>query len=140
MFNRVIAKGIDMVLVSALSFLGQVLWTPLGIVMAVLLCGLHDSFGSGQSVGKRIIGLRVIDDESGLPCTPRHSLLRNSPFMISVLLGSISSLWLLFVAVGAPLVILEIYLMLTVETGSRLGDILGHTTVVEQFQEKMAHR
>ena len=71
---------------------------------------LKDSLGQGQSLGKRIYGLRVVDAESGEPCTHRQSLVRN--------------LWLLIPFM--PMV--EVVRLAA--TGQRVGDDFGETRVI----------
>jgi hypothetical protein len=38
--------------------------------------------------------------------------------------------WLLVILLGIPLLLIEVYLMLTVPKGQRLGDVMGDTEVV----------
>jgi hypothetical protein len=35
------------------------------------------------------------------------------------------------ILIGLPLMIMEVYLMLTVGTGQRLGDVMGDTEVID---------
>ena len=39
--------------------------------------------------------------------------------------------WLILALIGVPLMLMEIYLMLSVETGHRLGDVMGDTEVIQ---------
>jgi hypothetical protein len=34
--------------------------------------------------------------------------------------------------IGLPLMVMEVYLMISVETGHRLGDVMGDTEVIEK--------
>lgn len=72
-------------------------------------CLFADSFGYGQSIGKRIIGIAVVDEKSGKPCTLGKSFVRN----ISLLL----------------LGVLDVVLIFGKER-KRLGDMLARTKVV----------
>ncbi len=135
LFNRLMAKAIDILLVVAIYFVGAAMWKPFGLFCALLFCATQDAMWVGQSVGKRIIGLRVIDDHRGLPCGLRHSFLRNLPFLIAIPLAAISWGWVFFLIVAVPLLALEAYLVIALESGTRLGDILGNTIVVEYLQE-----
>lgn len=63
----------------------------------------------GQSIGKKIVKLRVIQHSTGMPANPLHSILRNIPLAL---------LWWL-----EPFVVLQ-------KSKRRLGDLLGSTSVV----------
>ena len=130
-FNRLIAKAIDLLVVVAILFLGKALWQPAGILAAALLCAFQDAMGDGQSVGKRIMGLRVVDDRTGQACSYRLSAIRNVPFVLAVVFGAIPWLWLFLLLIAAPLMALEFFALLSIESGIRLGDVLGNTLVVE---------
>jgi len=135
LFNRFSAKAIDLVVVIAVFYLGRALWPPLGIFAAAALIAFKDGLGTGQSIGKRIIGLRVIDDPTGIACSFRGSLVRNFPFLLAVLLAATPWLWVLFIVVGLPLIALEVYLLCALDSGIRLGDVLGNTVVIEYLEE-----
>lgn len=131
LFNRLAAKSIDLLLVVAFYFIGTEIWGPVGVLGATFLCAIQDGLWAGQSVGKRIMGLQVIEDQLGLPCSISNSALRNAPFAVALPFFAISWFWLLFLIVGVPFIVLEIYLLVSLESGVRLGDILGNTLVVE---------
>ena len=134
-FNRLIAKGIDLLIVAAVFFLGKAVWLPLGVFCAAALCAFQDGMGVGQSVGKRIIGLRVIENQTGVSCSFQKSFLRNFSFMLAVIFAAVPVLWIFFILLSLPVIGLEIYLLFTLETGVRLGDVLGNTTVIEYLEE-----
>ncbi|MBI4403354.1 MAG: RDD family protein [Deltaproteobacteria bacterium] len=135
LFNRLYAKSIDILIIAALFFLGQALWTPLGILAAMTYSITQDAMGSGQSIGKRIIGLRVVDDQTSMPCTIQASCLRNLVFALGVLFGAVQWLWLLLILIVIPLIALETYLILSIDSGVRLGDVIANTLVVERMEE-----
>lgn len=130
-FSRIIAKGIDCLVVVAIFFLGKALWPLLGVGLAVLWCAFQDAMGEGQSVGKRIMGLRVMEGQSSQACGYGCSMLRNIPFVLAVVFGSSPLLWVLFVLVVVPLLAFELFVILSVDSGIRLGDVLGNTMVIE---------
>lgn len=134
-FNRVIAKAIDVLVIVAAYFLVSVLWRPLGIASAVLFCALGDAMGAGQSVGKRIVGMRVIEDSTGIPCSFQDSFLRNAPFALGVFFAAIPVFWVFAILVILPLCLFEVYLLLTLESGVRLGDVLGNTLVIDALEQ-----
>jgi len=135
LFNRLNAKAIDLVIVAALYFLGKTISPALGIIGATVFCALQDGFGVGQSIGKRIIGLRVIENGTGLSCSLRNSALRNLPFVFGILFTSTPLLWILLIMMTIPSVGLELYLLLTLDSGMRVGDVLGNTQVIEYVDE-----
>ena len=136
-FNRFAAKAIDLVILAAIYFIVKAFWFPLGGVAAALYAAVQDSFGMGQSVGKKIIGLRVIEDQSGLACSSYHSLLRNAPLVILLLFSQVPVLWAFTLFLTAPVLILEIYLVQMVDVGVRLGDVMGNTLVIEYMEERI---
>ncbi len=135
LFNRLNAKTIDLIIVTALYLLGKTISPALGIVGSAIFCALQDGFGVGQSIGKRIIGLRVVESGGGLPCSFRNSALRNLPFIFGILFTSTPFLWIFLILFTIPAVGLEIYLLLTLDSGMRVGDVLGNTQVVEYVDE-----
>ena len=130
--SRYIARAIDSLVITAIYLLLSVIGRPLAIVTAAFYAALQDSFGAGQSIGKRIIGLRVIDDATGLPCSFAASFFRNVPFLLWVVFGSIPTLWGFWVLLALPLVGFEVYLLFVLDSGTRLGDVLGNTRVSER--------
>jgi len=135
LFSRFVAKAIDLLVVVAIFFLGKAFLGSIGIGCAVLFSALQDGFGEGQSIGKRIIGLRVIDDSTGGPCTFLKSFVRNLPFTLALLPMAASFLWGLVSLVTLPLLALEAYLVAALDSGVRLGDVLGNTLVVEYAED-----
>ena len=71
--NRVIAKSIDFLIIAAL--LEIIPRAGYFIGLAYLLIG--DGLFEGRSLGKRLIGTRVILCETGKACSFRESIIRN---------------------------------------------------------------
>jgi uncharacterized RDD family membrane protein YckC len=131
--NRVIAKMIDILLV---LLAGAILPRPFGSLLGFFYSLTADgmNFGpfSGQSVGKKLMKLRVIHVQTRKPATLRDSLLRNTPVGVATFFAIIPLWgWLILGLIGVPLMIMEIYLMMSVETGHRLGDVMGDTEVID---------
>jgi uncharacterized RDD family membrane protein YckC len=108
--ERIGAYLIDAVLIAL------VIWVPFfGWVVAPLYLLTRDAlpFLQGQSVGKRLIGLRAVD-QNGAALTNNYqgSVLRNVLFIIPIM----------------PIV--ELIVMLADKDGLRLGDKLAQTRVV----------
>lgn len=131
--NRVVAKMIDILIVVAVA---AILPYPLGPLLGFLysLFGDGMSFGpfNGQSVGKKVMKLQVLNLIRKEPATYRDSALRNAPVGVATFFAIIPIWgWLILGLIGIPLMVMEIYLMLSVETGHRLGDVMGDTEVIE---------
>lgn len=131
--NRFVAKMIDIILfVSAAAILPYPLGPLVGFLYSLVADGLNVGQLEGQSVGKKIMKLRVINVHTKQPATVRESVLRNAPVGVATFFSIIPIWgWLILGLIGIPLMVMEIYLMLTVETGHRLGDVMGDTEVVE---------
>ncbi len=130
--QRAVAKGIDMLIVVLIAAL---VWYPIGPFLAIAYSLFSDGLNRwgfrGQSIGKRIVGLRVIRPD-GSPARWKDSVLRNLPAGIATFFAIIPLWgWVIFVLVGIPLAIVEIFLMLRLENETRLGDVMGDTRVVE---------
>lgn len=136
-FQRFSAKGIDIVVVVAIYFLGKALWLPFGSIAAAIFAAFQDSMGNGQSIGKKIIGLQVIDDATGMSCSASSSFLRNVPLVVSVLFAGVPVFWAFALFLSVPVLVLEAGLILTINCGVRLGDVMGNTLVIEYFEEAM---
>lgn len=134
--NRVIAKVMDLLLVMMVAAVVPYPFGPLsGFVYSLLADGMNFRPFQGQSVGKRLMRLRVIHARAGTPASLRESLLRNMPVGVATFFAIIPVWgWLILGMVGVPLMIMEIYLMLSVPTGHRLGDVMGDTEVVSTVE------
>ncbi len=126
-WGRIIAKGIDLFLVLIVSLL----FYPFGILLGLAYLSVCDSLQKGQSVGKKFIGLGVISLEDGGPCTFRQSFVRNLPFSLPLSVA-IYPFWgaILGGFLALVLGILELYLLLKIDSGHRLGDVMADTSVM----------
>ncbi len=131
--NRVAAKLIDLALViSVAAILPYPLGPLVGFAYSLLADGIVYKGIAGQSVGKRVLKLQVLNKDTHKPATYRESALRNAPVGVATFFAIIPVWgWLILGLIGMPLMAMEIYLMLTVESGHRLGDVMGETEVVE---------
>ena len=120
--TRTVSKSIDLVLAMAVAeALPKAGW--LAGLLYLLIC---DGLWEGQSVGKKLMGLRVVTAGGGI-CGIRESILRNLIFGTGLVLWKIPYLgWLLLAAVAA----LEFIVLLGSDDGTRLGDELAKTRVV----------
>ncbi len=132
--NRVVAKMIDLVIVIGVAaILPYPLGPLLGFLYSLFADGIHFKGLQGQSIGKRAMGLQVLNVKTGKTATYRDSALRNAPVGVATFFAIIPVWgWLILGLIGIPLMIMEIYLMATVEAGHRLGDVMGDTEVVQR--------
>ena len=108
-----LVAGVIVVAAIVLSSLSESMSTTLAIAGVAAGVGYYlfaDCLGEGQSYGKRWLGMAVVHSETGAPCTPGQSLVRN--LMLS-LLGPID--WIFIFG----------------SRRQRLGDMLARTLVVE---------
>ncbi len=132
-YNRFVAKAIDLLLLFAIFVMCRLFSFTAAILVCCGWALIHDSMGDGQSVGKKIMGLRVIDDYTGLPCTASASACRNMPLAIGIWFLAIPLLWALEVILVLPILGFEIYLLFSLPSGTRLGDALANTLVTESL-------
>ncbi len=139
-FDRIAARVFDLVVALALFSLGNALSYPLGVCLCFAYLLLQD--GWGQSIGKRLFGLRVLQDGTERPTTLAQSALRNVPFAIGVLFVAIPAFWVFFILVFLPLLMVETHFVLRLDSGARLGDVLAETYVddgLRRPQPMLAH-
>lgn len=130
--NRVVAKIIDLIIVVALAV---ILPYPLGPLLGFFysIAGDGMNFGpfKGQSIGKKAMKLQVVHILQKRPCNVRDSVFRNAPVGVATFFAIIPVWgWLILGLIGIPLMVMEVYLMVSVEKGHRLGDVMGDTEVV----------
>jgi uncharacterized RDD family membrane protein YckC len=126
-FDRIAAKSVDLLIAAALFSLGNALSYALGVLLCLVYLLLQDGFG--PSVGKRLLGLRVLQDANDSLCSATQSALRNVPVVLGVLFGAIPAFWVFYVLIFLPLIALELFFVLRLDSGARLGDVLAETYV-----------
>jgi Predicted membrane protein/domain len=99
---------------------------------------------NGQSVGKKITGLRVVNENGGQPSIGQFVirwLIRTSDYMVLVFFLNIpreaegeklAFIWKIAIAVS--LFVLDIILVNASKKNQRLGDILAHTLVIRSTE------
>lgn len=133
LFNRYLAKFIDLLIVLALSRLDTVLGF-IAPLMGLTYILISDGLFHGASLGKMLIGLKVVIEKNGRsPCTFKHSTLRNIPIGIVVFFLIIPFWgWVLFFTLGLLIIGVESYQIYQDPSGFRLGDLLAETRVVDK--------
>lgn len=126
--NRFIAKSIDFIIIAALLEAIPKIGYFAGL--AYLLIG--DGLFEGKSIGKRLLGLKVVFYKSGEACTFKASIIRNFIFAIGYLLMMIPLIGFIF-----PVIVLFLEGMLIIgsDRGLRFGDELVKTQVVEEAKQ-----
>lgn len=121
---RAVAGFIDLLIILALVRLPDVL----GFLSAVGYLLFRDGLFDRQSVGKKLIGLRVVScDDPGKPVSYRESIIRNVPFAVACLLFFVPYVgWLL----GLLPLAIEWLTALGDERGLRVGDLIARTLIV----------
>jgi len=93
-----------------------------GLILALIPLAfqmLKDGFGQGQSPGKKVMKLMVIDLDTNMPCTKQKSFLRNIILLLMALVPVVGSL-------------IEPIMVLATKDGRRLGDRAANTMVIEK--------
>lgn len=126
-WSRLIAKCIDIGLVTA----GGIFYYPMGLILGIIYLCIADSLYDGQSIGKRFMGFGVVSLVDGSPCSAFQSFIRNLPFTVPLFFLVFPFWGWVFSGIFAlPLAAMEVYFLFRSDTAHRLGDILADTTVI----------
>lgn len=120
---RAIAKTLDLILIAAA---GEVI-PKAGYFAGLAYLLIGDGLFHGRSLGKKLIGLRVVSADTDDPCSFRDSILRNSVFGIGYLFYRIPWLGWIFIVIVC---VFEFIILLGSKDGMRLGDEIAKTKVV----------
>jgi uncharacterized RDD family membrane protein YckC len=98
---RALAAAIDFVLLNIVGYLfyvavGVVLGQLLGFVLGIGYFGYFEGSPSGQTIGKRLVQIRVVDVETGGPIGTSRALVRYVGRIISTLVLLLGYLWMLW--------------------------------------------
>jgi uncharacterized RDD family membrane protein YckC len=127
--HRLLAKGIDLVIVFGLAALPLY---PAGPLAAFLYVCIADGLWQGRSLGKRVLRLQTVHTRTGKPIDFQDSLVRNSTVAIPVLFIMVPIVgWILWIVIGIPILAIELYLMTRLDQHARLGDTMADTKVKE---------
>jgi uncharacterized RDD family membrane protein YckC len=123
--TRAVAGFIDLLLVIGMARLPDVM----GFLAVIGYILVRDGLFAQQSVGKKVIGLRVaLTDDPGKAVSFRESIIRNVPLAVAYLLFLIPYAgWIL-----GPLALgIEALTAMGDERGMRIGDLLARTYTVQ---------
>jgi uncharacterized RDD family membrane protein YckC len=122
--NRCIARFIDILFALLLNKLpGYV-----GLLAGLTYLGIADGLMGGKSIGKKIIGLRVIRRKDGRKADFRASILRNSTIGVMYLVFNVPIVGWVLAALGMAF---ELMLIIGSAEGMRLGDEIASTMVAD---------
>lgn len=126
--TRAVAGLVDLLLIIGLAKLPDVI----GLLSASGYILIRDGLFDRRSIGKKLIGLRVVSlEDSGPESTYRDSIIRNVPLVLAYFLFLIPYVgWILgLLTLGA-----ECLTAIGDKGGMRIGDMLARTQVVPEAQ------
>lgn len=129
---RGLARLFDLALAYALARAAG----PIGPLFACIYLLVADGLIHGQSLGKRIFGVRTMvvprGAQQGRPAGYRESVLRNAPLALLGLFYGLTLVgWVMLLVVGLPIVVFESWMVWSDRLGIRIGDIFADTQVVD---------
>ncbi len=124
---RVLARLGDFTVAFALSQTSP----QVGPLLAAFYLLFADGLISGQSIGKKIFGVRTVIVPRRTPAGYRESVLRNAPFALVAVFYAVPVLWPVLFVAGVPIVAFEAWMVYTDRHGVRIGDIFADTQVVD---------
>ncbi len=102
-----------------------------GPILAAFYLLVADGLMSGQSIGKKIFGVRAVVIPRRAPASYHESLLRNAPFALVAVFYAVPLLWPVLFVAGVPILAFETYMIFTDRFGIRIGDIFADTQVID---------
>ena len=132
--TRAVAGLVDLLIVIGLARLPDVI----GFLTAAAYILIRDGLFDRRSIGKKLIGLRVLSlEDSGPAATYRDSIIRNVPLVLAYFLFLIPYAgWIL-----CPLALgMEGLTALGDRGGMRIGDMLARTQVVSEARVRGEHK
>lgn len=129
LWMRVGARMVDLALAYGIYLFAG---ARFGHVLAILYILLADGMFEGQSVGKKIFGIKVVHLPTRTAGRKRDSTLRNAPLALPILLGMMPEVGLVaFVAGAAVIGGVESWRVIRDPLGLRFGDVWAETQVVD---------
>ena len=126
---RTVAKILDFIIIAA----AVEIVPKAGFFAGLTYLLIGDGLFNGQSLGKKLVGLRVVSADSRQPCTFRDSILRNGIFAIGYLVSRVLWIgWILIIIIAA----LEFIILLGSKDKMRIGDEIAKTIVINGPQVK----
>lgn len=125
---RLLARVLDFVVATVAT----VLVPGVGALLGLFYLLVADGLLRGQSPGKKLFGIKVVQIPTRRPGGWRESALRNAPFALVWVFFMVPILgWFLFFTLGLAIVAFEAYVAYTDTLGIRIGDVFADTQVVD---------
>lgn len=121
---RGVAKAIDFIIVAAA---GEII-PRAGFFAGLAYLAISDGLFGGKSLGKYLIGIRVVSSASHEACTVKESILRNFLLCIGLILWKIPLIGWIFTIL---IVAFESVMLIGSEEKMRFGDEIAKTIVIE---------
>lgn len=122
---RSVAKILDFIIIAAaIEILPRA-----GFLAGLTYLLVGDGLFGGRSLGKKLIGLRVISSETYKPCSFKESILRNSTLAVGYLFYKVIWIGWIFILLA---IIFEFIILIGSKDGMRIGDEIAKTIVIEQ--------
>lgn len=121
---RTVAKILDFIIIAAAVEMVPKVGFFAGLAYLLIGDGLFD----GRSLGKKLIGLRVVSADTNTPCTFRDSILRNSTLGLGYLFYKMLWFGWVFIVIVS---LFEFIILLGSRDKMRLGDEIAKTIVIE---------
>lgn len=127
---RTVARILDFIIVAAIiETIPRV-----GFFAGLAYLLIADGFFDGRSLGKKLIGLRVVMADTKQSCSFRESILRNSTFGIGFLFYKLPLIGLIVISLVA---LFEFVILLGSRDHMRLGDEIAKTIVLDISQQRL---
>ncbi|MBA2499050.1 MAG: RDD family protein [Chitinophagaceae bacterium] len=97
---------------------------------------------NGQSIGKKILHLRVVNENGGKASISQFIirwLIRTSDYMILMVIiyAPLQGPYILYALLGSILLLItDVTMVTTSDKGQRIGDLLAHTIVISTYSRK----
>lgn len=128
LLHRGVARFVDLMIAVLLARL----LPEVGALVAVAYLLLGDGLMSGQSLGKKLGGVRAVNVKKRQPAAYRESALRNLPIALVGIFYVIPIIgWVLFPVGGLFVLLFESYMAWTDRLGLRIGDVFADTQVID---------
>jgi uncharacterized RDD family membrane protein YckC len=136
--RRLISSGIEysayLAGVWVIAFLDFISAGLIGLASVVVLIGLivlRDCNAGAFSISKRVSSMRVVNWRTGQSATNTQALLRNSYYLVLLLVALLPITDLVTSPIFTFFVAVDVLMILANPKGRRLGDLIAGTQVVE---------
>lgn len=130
---RMLAKVFDYLI----FLLASSVFYPLGFFLGFFYLTCGDGLFQGQSLGKKLFSLQVVQQKNQRPCSLKKSWIRNIAFFLSGIFTIIPYWgWVITLLLLTPLALYESYILIYLKTHKRLGDEIAETEVISLLSKK----